>query len=99
HHLHLTSFPTRRSSDLVSNHTEIDLWVIVNRHVDLLLGLGGPAIVRRRVVVGDGLHGPLDELVALILETLAIAVFASVDTATVRSEEHTSELQSRGHLV
>jgi hypothetical protein len=35
------------------------------------------------MIVRDGLHGLLDELVPFILEALAVSVFSSVDTATV----------------
>lgn len=34
------------------------------------------------MVVRDGLHGLFDQLVTLILEALAIAVLASVNTST-----------------
>ena len=66
----------------VSNHTEVNFWIVVDRHVDLLLGLCGTSVVRRRVVARDGLHGLLDQLVALFFETLLVAVLASVDTTT-----------------
>jgi hypothetical protein len=67
----------------VSNHTEVNLWVVVDRHVDLLLRLGRPLVALGRVVVGDRLHGLFDELVAFVFEALAVTVFSGVDTATV----------------
>ncbi len=35
------------------------------------------------MIVGDGLDGPLDELVALLLETLSVSVLPGVDTSAV----------------
>ena len=67
----------------VSNHTEVNFRVVVDWDVDLLLGLGGSAVVLRRMVVGDRLHGLFDKLVALVFETLAVSVLAGVDTSTV----------------
>lgn len=66
----------------VSNHTEVNFWIVVDRYVDLLLCLGRASVVRGRVVSRDDLHGLLDQLVALFLETLLVAVLASVYTAT-----------------
>jgi hypothetical protein len=63
-------------------HTEVDLRVVVHGHVDLLLRLCGPAIVGRRVVAGNDLHGLLDGLVAFLLQLLAVAEFACVRAAT-----------------
>lgn len=66
----------------VSNHTEVNFWIVVDRHVDLLLCLSRTSVVRRRVVAWDGLHGLFDQLVALFFEALLVAVLASVDTTT-----------------
>lgn len=63
-------------------HTEVNLWIIVDWHIDLLLCLGWAAIVLWRVVVRDDLYGLLDQLVAFILQLLSVSVLASVDTAT-----------------
>jgi len=60
--------------------TEVDFWVIVDRHIDFLLRLSRPAVVRWRVVARDYLHRLLNKLVALILELLAVAVLARVHT-------------------
>ena len=72
----------KKEGEEVSNHTEVNFWVVVDRHVDLLLRLRRTSVVRRRVIARDGLHGLLDQLVALFFETLLVAVLASVDTAT-----------------
>ncbi len=67
----------------VSNHTKVDLRIVVDGDVDLLLGLGRPPVILWRVVVGERLGRLLDELVALFLELLAVAVLARVDTPAV----------------
>lgn len=61
--------------------TEVDLRIVIDGNIDLLLSLGWAAIVLWGVVVGNRLHGFLDELVALIFKALAIAQLASVDAA------------------
>lgn len=66
----------------VSNHTEVNLWVVVDWHVDLLLGLGWSSVVRRWVVARDELHGLFNQLVSLLLQALLVAILASVDTTT-----------------
>lgn len=66
----------------VSNHTEVNFWIVVDRYIDLLLRLGGASIIRGRVVSRNNLHGLFDQLVALLLEALLVAVLASVYTAT-----------------
>ena len=66
----------------VSQHTEVNFRIIIDRHINLLLRLSRPSIVRRRVVVGDNLHGLFDLLVTLIFEALAIAILAGVYTTT-----------------
>src|SRR5207253_6037662 len=84
--LDLRSFPTRRSSDLGR-----DIFT-----ADLVLGDVGPVDVE--IVVGD--EGVLT-LAGLLLEPLELLelAFACLLEQSFRSEEHTSELQSRGHLV
>lgn len=64
----------------VSNHTEVNLRVVIHRYIDLFLGLGGPAIVLWRMVVRYRLHGLLNQLVTLVFELFAVSVFSSVDT-------------------
>ena len=54
----------------------------VDGDVDLLLRLRRAPVVGRWVVVGDRLHGLLDQLVAFFLQAFPVAVLAGVDTAT-----------------
>jgi hypothetical protein len=63
-------------------HTEVNFWVVIDWNIDFLLCLSRAPVVCRRVVVRKRLHCLLDELVALILEALAIAELARVDTTT-----------------
>src|SRR5207253_10533900 len=83
HHLH--SFPTRRSSDL---------------DLDFGAGLLELCLDRVGLVLGDAL---LDRLRSRVDEVLRLLEAETGDRADdldhLRSEEHTSELQSRGHLV
>ena len=62
--------------------TEIDFWVVIDWHVDLLLGLSRPTVVGWRVVAWDDLHRLLDELVTFVFQLLAVTVLARVDTST-----------------
>src|SRR5207253_9526902 len=88
HHPDLPSFPTRRSSDLVGHEGS------------------GPY---RRLVVGEREEGrpaadvpePQDAVAGgqHAVAPLAAAAPGEDLLAVRRSEEHTSELQSRGHLV
>src|SRR5439155_2478282 len=82
----LHSFPTRRSSDLDR------LAVLQPDLVELLLALG-PDRVEGAVVEDVAVLVDLDERRALVRGGRA------QHPGHVRSEEHTSELQSRGHLV
>src|SRR5439155_22085322 len=82
----LHSFPTRRSSDLEA--------VVTGCAVGGVARVGSPPMITVRVFrdgVADG----------GTIEPDAIAECLAKDDAFVwfRSEEHTSELQSRGHLV
>src|SRR5207253_9382384 len=98
-HRHLHSFPTRRSSDL-----EYVAVVDCGREdVDEAEELG----LERRVRHGPVEHPlapprALDDARSLPLAQLGDATSEGADLgfeASGRSEEHTSELQSRGHLV
>src|SRR5205814_8943886 len=86
-HLPLHPFPTRRSSDL--------------RHTAAVQGVVGPVVDRQgRCRAIDVIGHPADEL-ALSVQAHELDS-APLDRATevvVRSEEHTSELQSLRHLV
>lgn len=66
----------------VSDHTEVNFWIVIHRHVDFLLRLGWASVVRWWVVVRDHLHGLFDELVTFIFEAFSIAELSGVDTAT-----------------
>src|SRR5207253_9398998 len=90
----LPPFPTRRSSDLIAEllparQAQASLYAfdLVERRVKR--GVGVPKAEPRRIrkvgIVGAGLMAT--QIASLFLRRLE------------RSEEHTSELQSRGHLV
>src|SRR5207253_4744888 len=95
-HRDLHSFPTRRSSDLIRRRKK--------RMMGTMDGGGRPQAARRppawRVVLLPGLATRTDlrerEDVVGVRAEDRVAV---VVLRRVRSEEHTSELQSRGHLV
>src|SRR5207253_11502938 len=83
----LHPFPTRRSSDLAS------LWAAVPHYVSLTPSpRAAKALVDRlaELLQADVDTAELDE---------AADAYAQQVSEAVRSEEHTSELQSRGHLV
>src|SRR5439155_6079968 len=83
-HRHLHSFPTRRSSDLVAEQTRS--------------GDGGESsqveghftAAQQAQKIGDYATAEREYLSVLTMKP---------NFAEARSEEHTSELQSRGHLV
>src|SRR5207253_8523929 len=83
-HLMLPSFPTRRSSDLVGSF-------LLLPSIDGVVGHIGidrdQARLEGEAVISNAVDGEL--------------VFAEIENFrdVSRSEEHTSELQSRGHLV
>src|SRR5439155_18022563 len=87
-HLYLHSFPTRRSSDLFSNVLFLDA-----KNHSYLEELGGMNIF----IVDDGVlkTPPLGDTILAGVTRDSILRLAK----GLRSEEHTSELQSRGHLV
>src|SRR5699024_12813054 len=84
HYLHLHSFPTRRSSDLLmSDRNEKSQKVI-------RLGTHGEDY-------GNWMSDPVFYMVCGL--TALAALLAVLSFAVLRSEEHTSELQSRFDLV
>src|SRR5690625_7994714 len=83
HQLALYSFPTRRSSDLIRIGVEPRVSEVPRR---------GPAVTTSEVVVTAGSVRREDGSGAGPLPALGRC-------SRRRSEEHTSELQSRGHLV
>src|SRR5207244_13126509 len=97
HHPHLPSFPTRRSSDLV----DLVIQYMSPRQVNSLVqrvGRSGHTLTRtsKGILVAVSTEDLL-ESVAVI--ELAQEGRIEPTKVPVRSEEHTSELQSPDHLV
>src|SRR5207253_10679856 len=94
HPPHLHSFPTRRSSDLLSDRTS----KAVIKHC---IKLNGATLAAdTSAVLSEGEH----RAVALAAFMAELKMYPGKDAIVIddpvsRSEEHTSELQSRGHLV
>src|SRR5207302_11433589 len=90
-HRDLRSFPTRRSSDLFRLRAELRLRL----HVDLIRTAESVEVVHVQRAEVD-LKGVEDvgEIDAVRFRALAID-----NSVNLRSEEHTSELQSRENLV
>src|SRR5947209_9794450 len=89
HHRDLHSFPTRRSSDLRSaNIVRVFRWI---------------GAEPERPVVGDAEAdvrvGEIDLLASRLAQRYAALVGDDANDFDPRSEEHTSELQSRQYLV
>src|SRR5690625_6861060 len=84
HLRNLTSFPTRRSSDLATDHA----WTLISDQ-----GVGAPT----EEVVAQGLEESKKFIRVLVEAQRELAGQSAKEVQ--RSEEHTSELQSRGHLV
>src|SRR5690606_42165620 len=89
-HPDLHSFPTRRSSDLAT--AAADPHLVAN-----VLALDFPEVAKPEPGVGalDLLAVGADDL----LEQAVVVTDAVAEARQVRSEEHTSELQSRENLV
>src|SRR5439155_19803875 len=88
----LHSFPTRRSSDLLGLFTAIIRDITQRKELERAV-IG--AVVAEQQKIGQELHDHVgQELTGLGLLTAAL-----LEHPDLRSEEHTSELQSRGHLV
>src|SRR5439155_25537213 len=84
HVRHLDSFPTRRSSDLYIMQYNLSVQRALPGNWDLTLGYAG----------SHGLH-----LIRVADANLESGGARESLHSRARSEEHTSELQSRGHLV
>src|SRR5207253_10903288 len=96
HHLPLHSFPTRRSSDLaveLKNVTKVFAGGV--RAVDSV-SIQVPA---GKIVALLGTSGCGKTTTLRLINRLEEATSGQVLVRGQRSEEHTSELQSRGHLV
>src|SRR5437660_962926 len=82
-HRYLHSFPTRRSSDLTTYHFRISA-----------TNAGGTS------KGSDEMLNTLPNSPTVVTKAASEVTQSSATlNASVRSEEHTSELQSRGHLV
>src|SRR5690606_41030670 len=88
-HPALHSFPTRRSSDLAQRaigiHRDFQHQPAFQAALPQFLGV---------VAVADALHSPTP-----VIEVGGVDHLAGVHRDQLRSEEHTSELQSRENLV
>src|SRR5690606_41950132 len=84
-HVDLPLFPTRRSSDLITLAQLSRLLVSVRRTETELLRARGASVTTLTVMA--------------LGEFAAVVVPAGAAGAAARSEEHTSELQSRENLV
>src|SRR5690606_39428998 len=99
------SFPTRRSSDLALlllqtfiNHAKTQLTVKTGQHIDARLILGYyKHLLRLPQRFFDTMR--TGEPISRINDAVKIRAFINDALITVRSEEHTSELQSRENLV
>src|SRR5207253_8908496 len=98
-HTALHSFPTRRSSDL-----EVAVPSTFSKDIGLLLTVSDLSVIQAKVKVdetdvvrvhlGDSVEVSIDAFP----DTAFIGRVTKVSDSSARSEEHTSELQSRGHL-
>src|SRR5207253_3366712 len=89
------SVPTRRSSDLGLRVGFDGVWEIFEAGLDASEN-HGPAVVSRRLLNGLGVI--IHELLLAFVPRRVECRFG-YHVFVLRSEEHTSELQSRGHLV
>src|SRR5207253_9198694 len=96
-HRDLNSFPTRRSSDLMAGKTGTAKKYKEGKYIGSFVGIvpASPNVKPRAVILvavdepqGEAYYGA--DVAAPAVRNLA---------QKLRSEEHTSELQSRGHLV
>src|SRR5207253_4543788 len=97
--LDLHSFPTRRSSDLADCQNAIDSTVERFGRLDALVNNAG---VNDKIGLEHGTPEQyVDSLKRNLLHYYNMAHFAlpylKKTRGSIRSEEHTSELQSRGH--
>src|SRR5207253_6307011 len=92
-HRYLHSFPTRRSSDLLATRTR--------QNGILIAGNAIGALVAFYIMFKRPAGTTFYEIAVLFLAFTAILLTSLSRTKPfiIRSEEHTSELQSRGHLV
>src|SRR5207253_10915306 len=92
-HPHLHSFPTRRSSDL--NKFELRPQDLLFDTLTFTLGSGDEEFRKAGIETIEAIRLVKKELPG-VFTTLGVS---NISFGLARSEEHTSELQSRGHLV
>src|SRR5207253_10637133 len=93
------SFPTRRSSDLIELTAQASRRNVLTRGIDLNALVGERFRVGEVECEGVELCEPCSHLASLTHPgVLRGMVHRAGLNADIRSEEHTSELQSRGHL-
>src|SRR5262249_57882732 len=90
-HPNLPSFPTRRSSDLAIRAMPVGA---ADGGID-----DGTITINEKLTYGARELGDGDHLGALRIDDAERAICREVDVVIVRSEEHTSELQSLTNLV
>src|SRR5690625_5520519 len=94
-YLYLYSFPTRRASDISQLKS---YWYVLRTSTIKSVRFKNYANSIRHT--GVGLKLDRNDRLELVLNLLeSIEPEAPVGKGDIRSEEHTSELQSRGHLV
>src|SRR5690606_41284439 len=99
HHVHLPSFPTRRSSDLRNPGSASRRRHVMNTTTPGFVeqAMEGIVFVRQRIELCGGRHKV--DLTTGKKPPRSIYSDGSVRYIGARSEEHTSELQSRENLV
>src|SRR5690606_41037373 len=94
----LRSFPTRRSSDLVAAPVALPaVTLTVASHVPAESSATGTSNPLQVVALAVGKVSAV--LVTVSLPIFSVSVHVPLTTCWIRSEEHTSELQSRENLV
>src|SRR5206468_12679043 len=99
HHLHLLSFPTRRSSDLLSFLIESAGAHSVGFRAFAAAVLAFSNQVNRQIKASLTALQNLSQSEPVVRLRISLATYAPANDRKLRSEEHTSELQSRSELV
>src|SRR5206468_12241647 len=94
-HPDLHSFPTRRSSDLVGNNSNLVINASSSNLHQLMLLASSLQAPRNQSPTDNSANPPNIQGSA----TLNAVVQGTLQNPKIRSEEHTSELQSRSDLV
>src|SRR5205823_12271366 len=91
YHRDLHSFPTRRSSDLLAAR---------NMRIAISLRLAASSLRSGFVFfISETVKGPREILHCFMVTTRLSSSFSDFRELVIRSEEHTSELQSLAYLV